>query len=129
MLHRRAQRAITLWTAILAVLMAALAPTLSHAMGATMPASWTEICSSTGTRLVAVGESAIQKSRMPGAIQHLEHCPYCSLHADAVLLPPSPPALALPLLLPGEVPAAFLHADRTLSVWASAQARAPPILG
>jgi hypothetical protein len=128
MLHRQAKRAMIWWIAILAVLMAALAPSISHAIGLTMPPSWAEICSTAGKKLVPIDGDDMAQSRTPGAMNHLEHCPYCSLHLDAVALPPVPPEVALPLVLAYEVPAAFLHADRTLSVWASAQARAPPIL-
>ena len=129
MLHRQAKRALIWWIAIVAVLMAALAPSISHAIGLTMPPSWTEICSTVGTKRVPVDGDFAPKSHSPGAMNHLEHCPYCSLHLDAGALPPVPSELPLPLVLAHEVPAAFLHADRTLSVWASAQARAPPILG
>jgi hypothetical protein len=128
MLQRQAKRAVIWWVAILAILMAALAPSISHAIGLTMPPSWAEICSTAGKRLVPVDGDFTPKSHPPGAMNHLEHCPYCSLHLDAVALPPVAPQVALPLVLAHQVPEAFLHADRTLSVWASAQARAPPIL-
>ena len=123
------KRAIVSWIAILAVLMASLAPTISHAVGTSSPTSWADICTSTGAKRVSVDGDAAGKSSIPGAAHLLEHCPSCSLHADTLGMPPAPAATITVVLMPAEVPAAFLHAERTLDVWASAQPRAPPVLG
>jgi hypothetical protein len=123
---RRARRLVTAWIATCAVLMASLAPALSHALGSTGPATWSEICTSLGPQRVAIDDGAAGQSAPQAPTQWLEHCPYCSLHADSFALPPAPPALPEPLALGPFVAPAFLHADETPSVWASAQPRAPP---
>lgn len=123
------KRAIVSWIAILAILMASLAPAISHAVGTSSPTSWTDICTSTGAKRVSVDGDAAGKRSIPGAAHLLEHCPSCSLHGDTLGMPPAPAATMTIVLMPAEVPAAFLHAERTLGVWASAQPRAPPVLG
>lgn len=123
---RRARRLVTAWIATLAVVMASLAPALSHALGSAGPAAWSEICTSLGPQRVALDDSAGGRNS-PQTLGHLlEHCPYCSLHADAFALPPAPVALPEPLPPGPLLPPAFLHADQTPSVWTSAQPRAPP---
>lgn len=128
MLTGRDQRALVSWIAILAVLMASLAPAISHALGSVSPVGWAEICTSKGVKPVSIDGEAAKQPGVPGTGHLLEHCPYCALHGDS-FAPPSLPVLPPPLPLPDDFPAAFLHADKTLSVWASAQARAPPVLG
>lgn len=124
---RRPLRVLVTWIATLALLLASLAPALAQAGAG--PARWAEICTGTGTTLVAFHDDRDDRgdpARPQPAAHVLEHCPYCSLHADTLALPPALPVLpaALP---PGPLlPAAFLHADETLDVWASAPARAPP---
>lgn len=123
-----ARRLVTTWIAIAAILMASLAPALSHALGAQAAASLTEICTSAGARWISVDSGDEEQQPLPGAISLLDHCPYCGLHADGFPAAPPLPALPAPLLLGEVLPAAFLHAPRTLAVWSSAQARAPPSL-
>ncbi|MBB4843016.1 hypothetical protein HNP55_001535 [Paucibacter oligotrophus] len=121
------------WIACFAMLWAALAPSISHALQSGLnqgPGSgWTEVCTVTGAKLVLLApDGAASSSGSPAEIQTLKHCPCCSLHSHELGLPPAPPDQAL-LLLPqlGQaLPALFLHAPRTLHVWASAQPRAPP---
>lgn len=119
-------RFVLAWIAALAVLLASIAPAVSHAIGAQSPTGWAEICTGAGARLVALEDGHPGPAPLKGAMNLLDHCPYCSLHADAFPVPPAAPALADPILLGELLPPAFLHAGRTLDVWASAQARAPP---
>lgn len=126
---RSPRRLVITWIATLAVLMASLAPAISHAIGAQSPTSWAEICTSAGDKLVTLEHGSVGKHSLPGSMHLLDHCPYCSLHADAFPVPPAVPALADPILLGDLLPLAFLHAARTLDVWSSAQARAPPLRG
>jgi len=124
---RRPHRIVISWIATLALLMASVAPALAHAIGRQSPATWAEICTSLGARQILVDNDANGKGPQQGPAHLLEHCPYCSLHADAFPVPPAPPKLTEALPLPWRiVPPAFLHAEKTLSVWASAQPRAPP---
>lgn len=121
------QRALVSWLAILAVVMAALAPAVSHALGKSSPVTWAEICTSAGSKLVAVEGEAAGKGSVPGAAHLLEHCPYCSLHGAAMGMPPASDLAIAVVTLPAEMPAALLHAARTPDVWVSAQPRAPPV--
>lgn len=122
----RATRALTSWIAVLAILMAALAPSISHALGTRNAASWLEVCSAAGAKWVNAGGDTDDKSPVPSGAHPLEHCPYCSLHANAIAIP-AKPAAAVPVLLPAhDLPTAFLAAPRTLHAWVSAQPRAPP---
>lgn len=108
--------------AIWAILLGALAPTVSHGVRAWThsPTPWVEVCSSTnpderGGRGLPSGEHAG------------EHCPFCLLHANDVALPSSPPPTVLPSQPARDaLPALFLQAPRTLFAWAPSQARAPP---
>lgn len=121
----RARRLLTTWIAILAVLMASLAPSVSHALGLSNGASWIEVCTAQGSKWQ---QSDSDDSRSAPAAAHvLEHCPYCSIHAPALGLPPVPEVVPLSLDLKDEFPLAFLAAPRTLHAWVSAQPRAPPL--
>lgn len=99
--------------AILAVMFAALAPTLSYAFPAKNNAQtlWQEICSAQGNKRIALTEStqsvqfnvALSKSDTPSAppgkmAMHLEHCPYCFSNAGTIGLPSAPLALFLKAL-------------------------------
>ncbi len=114
------------WIALVAMLALALLPTVSHALAfARGGAAWAEVCTPQGMKVVAV--DAAQAGGEPVlAAGHLEHCPLCALAADHAAPPPAAPVvLALPagrMLMP----AAFLHAPRTLFAWRSAQPRGPP---
>jgi hypothetical protein len=129
MLISRSRRVVIAWIAMLAIQVAAFAPAISHAIGSTLPPSWAAICSSVGTKQFAANADSSQTSGVPGAGHQLEHCPYCSLHTDAGLMPRHDSALPLPPLLAESLPPHFLRADKTHSLWSSAQPRAPPVLG
>ncbi len=121
----RTHRRLTSWIAALAILLASLAPALSHALASATGSNWVEICTTQGSKWIQAGEDGSE--RAPASGHALEHCPYCSLHAPALGLPPTTD-LAQPL--PGlchEVPLAFLSAQRTLHAWVSALPRAPPL--
>ena len=105
--------------------MASLAPALSHALASATGANWIEICTTQGAKWIQAGEDGSE--RAPASGHALEHCPYCSLHAPALGLPPATDLAPLPLGLCHEVPLAFLSAPRTLHAWVSALPRAPPL--
>ncbi|WP_426191169.1 DUF2946 domain-containing protein [Massilia sp. DWR3-1-1] len=119
-LHRR----LAAWLACLAMLFGALAPTLSQANAAAAPAGgWTQICSASGSRMVQLDMADPSQDPV-----HLEHCPFCATHADAVALPPGA-AWSVPLLLPAAThPVLFYQSPRPLAIWRAAQSRAPPAL-
>lgn len=114
--------------AILVVLLASLAPSLSHALGATQGASWVEICTAQGSKWVD-GDSADSggSKSAPASAHPLEHCPYCSIHMPALGVPPTPVVVPRDVGPESEFPHAFLAAPRTSHAWVSAQPRAPPL--
>jgi Protein of unknown function (DUF2946) len=64
-----------------------------------------------------------------GSLTHLlEHCPLCSLQADTPVVLPSASGVLPLLALSDGPPRRFFQAPRTPHAWASAPARAPPIV-
>lgn len=122
----RATRTLASWVAILAVLMAALAPAVSHALGTRSASSWVEICTAQGATWVQPAALADDDSSAPAAAHTLDHCPYCSIHADTIGVPPASSGHLPDTALAHAPPAAFLAAPRTLHAWRSAQPRGPP---
>ncbi len=123
-LHRPA-RLLTGWIAGLALLFAALAPTLAQAFAPRADASWVEICTAQGPARVDVDADTGPAHDGAKKAHTFEHCPYCSTQAHGPALPPAP--LGVPSLGGAEaLPRAFLAAPRTLHAWVSAQPRAPP---
>jgi len=123
----RRRRPIT-WLAILAVLVAALAPSVSRALVAhsTGDAPWLALCTAQGIKYVKADDGSTAPAH--DGKSRFEHCPLCSLQsAGAAPLPVPGLAFALPDGKPVS-PAAFLHAAGTQFIWAAAQARAPPSL-
>lgn len=120
----RTHRRLACWLASLVVLLAALAPAVSQAMGATGGV----VCTPQGVKWVSGGGAdAGNSGGAPMAAHVLEHCPFCSIHAPTLGLPPAPLALPPVAERAGEPPTAFLAAPRTLHAWVSAQPRAPPL--
>jgi Protein of unknown function (DUF2946) len=122
----RAHHRLTGWIAALAILLASLAPSLSHALGSAEGSSWIEICTSQGSKWVEAGDD--NSAPAPTAGHVFEHCPFCSIQAPVLGLPPSPELVPLPIEGHGEFPPAFYAAPRTLHAWVSARPRAPPQL-
>jgi hypothetical protein len=113
-LHRGAA-----WIACLAMLFAALAPSISHAMRAD---AWTEVCSASSVKMVKVMDGQGD----PADVSHLEHCAFCATHPGAPALLPSN-AGSMPLLLGRDsYPPLFFQSPSPLAAWTHAQSRAPP---
>lgn len=125
----RIARVVTAWMACFAIMLVALAPSISHALGAKKASTkeWTEICTSTGVKQVKLtGEGAEPFS--PGKHdQHSEDCPFCRTHADTVGPPPTSAAIAFIPAAPQSRPFLFYQAPRPLFTWSPAQSRAPPL--
>lgn len=123
MLRSKAQKSVLTWLACLAIAFGALAPTISHALQRTDLAAQAEICSAAGNTL----NPALDPSgkSVPGTLA-MKHCPYCSVHAPGVAIPPQSSALPFVLSAPADLPVPYLDAPRTLHAWASANPRAPP---
>jgi hypothetical protein len=125
-------RQVAAWIACLAILLAALAPSISHALNGSgrVGEGWLEICSATSAgkvMQVADAQNPIAPASADHA-KHLAHCPFCSSHLGAVDLPASLD-LALRILDPTPAyPALFYQSPRPLFLWAAAQSRAPPCI-
>lgn len=121
---------IAAWIASLAMLLAALAPTVSHALAASAKEGslWTEICTAAGIKLVKSDDGAQDKQGGKNRqIASMEHCPYC-LPQGAMPGLPAAPLSTLPAASGNHSrPILYYHAPRPLFVWASAQSRAPPV--
>ena len=123
------KRVLYLWLALMAVLFAALAPSISHALAASSspstPALLLQIC--TVDAVKAVPDDDAEPRPIAPAVHAFEHCPYCFTHAGSFALLP---AADLPLAIPGAdtvFPPLFYRAPRTLFVWSSGNPRGPPL--
>lgn len=127
----KAKHGFAVWIACLAILMAALAPAISHAVAAAKgaPNDWMEICTITGSKMVMVdAEPAPQAPASSEHSVHFEHCPFCLSHAGNLGLLPAID-FVLPLVSGDHVlPSLFYQSSRPLFAWAVAQPRAPPAL-
>ncbi|MCM2566179.1 MULTISPECIES: DUF2946 domain-containing protein [Janthinobacterium] len=124
-------RRFAAWIACFAILLAALAPSVSQAVANAKQESgsgWAEICSVAGIRFVQVDDDGGADGKSGGKAMQMEHCAFCSTHAGSVGLPPSP---VLPLPVAGGTaifPALYYQSPSPLFIWSTAQSRAPPAL-
>lgn len=93
------------WFAIAAILLASLAPSMSHALGSSGGSLRAEVCTAQGSKWVDVGADSSTSS--PAESAGFEHCPYCSLHVPVLGLPTSSAALCWVLGGQGKFPPAF----------------------
>lgn len=127
----RTLRALTAWIASFAVLLVALAPSLSYALTSQSGtlSEWIEICTSSGIKRVEVeltAEQAIESLLIAKHDQHFEDCPFCRTQGDTF-----GPAPASMVVMPSAQasslqPTLFYQAPRPLFIWTPAQSRAPP---
>ena len=125
-------RRFAAWIACFAILLAALAPSISQAVANAKQESgsgWAEICSVAGIRFVQVDGAASDDGKSAGKAMQMEHCAFCSTHAGSVGLPPASPVLPL-LVANGTAifPSLYYQSPAPLFVWSTAQSRAPPAL-
>ncbi len=100
------------WLALLVLVLATLAPTVSRTLAAAGDAAWVQVCTPDGVRWVALsdadghvsGTADPQKPAPPS----LDHCPLCVLMGDR-LAPPSPP---LVWAAAGAAPGPLIPADK-----------------
>ncbi|MDO8050198.1 DUF2946 domain-containing protein [Janthinobacterium sp. SUN211] len=124
-------RRFAAWIACFAILLAALAPSISQAVATAKQESgsgWAEICSVAGIRFVQVDNDGAADEKSGGKAMQMEHCAFCSTHAGSVGLPPASPVLPL-LVASGTAifPALYYQSPAPLFIWSTAQSRAPPI--
>ncbi len=117
------------WIACFAILMASLAPSISHAVAAakSVPNAWMEICTVTGSKMVTVdADQDAQTSAPVEKTMHFEHCPFCLNHTVSAEMPPAAD-FVMPVISGDHVlPSLFYQSPRPLFAWAVAQPRAPP---
>jgi hypothetical protein len=127
----------TIWIACFAVLMNALAPSISHAMAAMhgVPATW-EICradsAAAGAALTAAGQpelaavGALSKKISEGNMTPMADCGYCLPHAGSLALMPS--TITGLGLVKGHAlrPFLFYRAPQPLLALSAAPPRGPP---
>lgn len=113
--------------AFLAVLLNALAPSVSHALAAMHPAIPVEVCSEGGSAHLAAAVALINQDQNPHHGGLLEDCGYCLTHAGAHGMPPPLQAALVPLPAPPERPYLFYHAPRPLALLSAAAPRGPPL--
>jgi hypothetical protein len=120
-------RRLAAWTACVAILFAALAPSISQAVSLSKGDTWTEICSVAGIKLIKVSsDQAIPSDLATQDSSHFKHCPFCSTHPATLALLPTA-GFALPsLAIRDTYPPLFFQSPRPLQVWAAAQSRGPP---
>ncbi len=125
------RQTLQIWLAILAVLFAAIAPSISHALAApavSVPSSLLmQICTVDGMVDVGVGVGE-KKPGVDPVVHAFEHCPYCTTHAGSfALLPGLSPNFAVS----GghdSYPPLYYRAPAPLFLWSSGNPRAPPVL-
>jgi len=133
------RRRLGIWIACFAILMNALAPSISHAMALMNgTASLVEVCTVDGTRYVSTDVSAAADSRdqgkgasLPGKstvdlVHDMQHCPFCYTHAASFALP-VPFAVPLAVTAGHDVfPPLFYQSPKPLFSWSRARPRGPP---
>jgi len=115
--------------AFLAVLLNALAPSVSHALAAMQPTFPIDVCSEHGGPELGVAAALLtqDQERHHGA-GLLGDCGYCLMHAGSHGMPP-PSLAALPALhAPAQQPYLFYHAPGPLALLCAAAPRGPPFL-
>ena len=119
-----------LWLAVFAILLNALAPSISHALAAASgnPAAW-EICradrSQAGLAKIA---AAVQDRQAPDQAGSMDHCGYCLPHAGSYALLPSA-ITGLGIFGGNELrPFRFYRAPQPLLALPAAPPRGPPAL-
>jgi hypothetical protein len=123
----------TIWIACFAVLMNALAPSISHAMAAMngVPATW-EICRADGSTLAVPGQPELvavgsQAKKITGKnVAAMADCGYCLPHGGSVALMPS--TITGLGLMGGHAlrPFLFYRAPQPLLALSAAPPRGPP---
>ena len=119
------------WIASFAILWAALAPSISHALAAYTggPAGTVLVCTSMGYKWVSVatGKERDASGETEKSSSHFERCAFCGTHGGSVALLPAGAFTAPVIDATHLTPSLFRHAPRPLFAWSASRSRAPPI--
>ena len=134
-MHAFRQR-FSAWIAIVAMMVSALAPAISRAMGPDESGRYLiDVCSAAGTHQVSLtaeeaafyGELAIPVGDGEGGdATMLDHCPYCSASFNLAMLPPAGAQTVFAVIGSQIAPKLFFVSPRPLFAWSPAHPRAPP---
>lgn len=122
----RRLRTRILWMAALAVLFGSVAPTLTTFLASSSGQTWIEVCTSTGTKLVAVdtGEAPDDQEHK---VHTGVHCPYCRLQQDMPAIAHAPGVLVLADgSVRGVPPPPAQTTPLVSAIWPAHHSRAPP---
>ena len=124
------------WIAIVAMMVSALAPAISRAMGPDESGRYLiDVCSAAGTHQISLtaeeaafyGELAIPAGDGEGGdATMLDHCPYCSASFNLAMLPPAGAQMVFAVIGSQIAPKLFFVSPRPLFAWSPAHPRAPP---
>ena len=126
---RSTRRPLFFWLALLAVLLNALAPSVSHALAASRPQIPVDVCGVHGGQALATAAAILNQQDRHGADAVLDDCAQCLTHCLAHgghALPPPVAAPFAPAPAGVERPFLFFHAPRPLLALAAAPPRGPP---
>lgn len=133
---RASRHRLVAWIALFAMLVSALAPAISRAMGPDERGRhFIEVCSAAGANRVALtadeaafyGAHAVPAGDGEGGDGRvLDDCSYCSAPCNTAMLPPADPSPVLAVAGARSVPLLFLSSPRPLFAWSPAHPRAPP---
>lgn len=128
MFTSKARARWVLWMACCAILLAALAPTLSRALtvaqGGAVPGL--EICSVAGGMNMVPLKLSLDDSIPAKNAMQMADCPCCGMHAAVLALPPVSLAPASGALITGLLPVLFYQSATPLFAWTPLQPRGPP---
>ena len=116
------------WIAIAAILMLALAPSISRLLNAERAGEFSllDVCRASAGPSQG-GDLVPASSDAPLSKHFLDHCPYCHLQGQEHLLAATPSTVAL-LELQFAMPRLFYMAATPLHAWYSSPPRGPPTL-
>ncbi|MGV1046329.1 DUF2946 domain-containing protein [Limnohabitans sp.] len=120
LLHRRLA-----WLALCALLFGVLAPTVSKVLAASQGTIWLEVCSSDGTKRIAISPTGDRGTELPAMTD--SHCAYCFLQQHSPFLPTALAGWSLTPAQPDDLKANSSGANMAQHTARTAnQTRAPP---
>ena len=122
------------WIAIAAVLLASFAPTISNAFAAQaiVNSPWEQICSIQGTKYIPAVSGSLSKAsenqpaNQGGSMLHMDHCPYCFMHAGSADLIYSAAPLFTAVDSSQTPTQLYNFSPQTVLPWGASRSRAPP---